>query len=468
MTVIFSDVHADNLANVDEGRDGASDPYVVWSVNGERLCKTEWLRDSMGHSGTAKPVWGGEYGGRLPGAAAGATVDVELFDYDRKGIHVSLGKASFTVDVAEGSEEEHSQEVHLVLSEVPDGRDSELAFSLRLSFEAPPEPQRERSRTPQREASGRESRESSRKDSKRSSSRESGGGSREGTPQNGAGVTVTFSNVHADNLANVDEPTKDGRAGASDPYVVWSANGVRLCKTEVLKDSMGHSGTAKPVWGGEYSARLPGAAAGARLDVELFDFDRKGAHISLGKASFTVDVAEGSEEGHTQEVALMLSEVPAHDPRDSEVAFSLRLSFAAAEDGKKKRSSTPSGRDAAAEAVASEGGGERPRKGSGSRQGGEAKPRRQSGDPNGSPKPRPRSRSSATTEAEPGAPPPVLKQKSKKGRGRRSTDGAPAADAAVGAAAPSAPAPAADAAVGGAAPSAPAPAADWQDDQFAA
>merc|ERR1712185_646204 len=76
--------------------------------------------------------------------------------------------------------------------------------------------------------------------------------SREGTPLEGMTLTVTFSQVHADNLANVDEGTN----GASDPYVVFMENGVRLCKTEVLKDSMGHSGTAKPVWGGEYEGRL--------------------------------------------------------------------------------------------------------------------------------------------------------------------------------------------------------------------
>ena len=40
-------------------------------------------------------------------------------------------------------------------------------------------------------------------------------------------MSIIFSRVHADNLANVDED-KGGRKGASDPYVVFSERGVRL------------------------------------------------------------------------------------------------------------------------------------------------------------------------------------------------------------------------------------------------
>ena len=172
------------------------------------------------------------------------------------------------------------------------------------------------------------------------------GSSREGPPPNGACVSILFSRVHADNLANVDED-KDGRKGASDPYVVFSENGVRLAKTEVLRDTMGHSGTAKPVWGGEYAARLAGAAPGAQLDVEIFDYDRKGIHVSLGKASFSVGMGVGDEiVGYTQEYALKLREVP--DGRASEVGFRLRLGLRAAEaDAQQQRRSCEGGKSEA-------------------------------------------------------------------------------------------------------------------------
>ena len=237
------------------------------------------------------------------------------------------------------------------------------------------------------------------------------GSAREGLPQDGAGVSILFGRVHADNLANVDED-KDGRKGASDPYVVFSENGVRLAKTEVLKDTMGHSGTAKPVWGGEYAARLAGAAPGARLNVEIFDYDRKGIHVSLGKASFSVGVGVGDEEGYTQEYALKLREVPGG--RASEVGFRLRLSLRAAEgDAQQQRRSCEGGKsEAVGEAKGRRRGSsdDAPRRGS-------------SGDvPREPPKgEKPRTRQPKRepgAETEGGA---VLRQKNKKGRTKRSS-----------------------------------------------
>jgi len=135
--VIFSNVSADNLANVDEATRsgaGASDPYVRWlDPKRKRVAKTGVIKDAMGHSGTSKPEWAGEtFNGKLRVPAPGATLIVEVVDYSRDGIDVSLGRAWFEVPDDLGEAHQLEQSYVLPLQEVPDGRASEVSFTLKL------------------------------------------------------------------------------------------------------------------------------------------------------------------------------------------------------------------------------------------------------------------------------------------------------------------------------------------------
>ncbi|KAG8844129.1 hypothetical protein FRB91_002847 [Serendipita sp. 411] len=72
-------------------RSGTSDPYVVASLNGEKLHKTEVKKKTL------TPVWNEQFECTVP-SRVGADMMLEVFDWDRVGNNQSIGKAK--VDLA--------------------------------------------------------------------------------------------------------------------------------------------------------------------------------------------------------------------------------------------------------------------------------------------------------------------------------------------------------------------------------